>query len=342
MKNASNILVTGGAGFIGSHTVVTLIEHGFNPIIVDDFRNSDKSVLTGIEKITGVHPTIIEIDVADASLFREVFEEFAFVGIIHFAAYKAVGESVENPLMYYQNNLVSLMNCIELCQEFKVNNFVFSSSCTVYGEPDEVVVKESTPVQPANAPYGQTKQICEQMLKDVHAAGSSLKVLCLRYFNPIGAHPSGAIGELPLGIPNNLVPFVTQTAIGKLERLTVFGDDYNTADGSCVRDYIHVMDLADAHLNGLEWLSKQEMAEYKVVNVGTGKGASVLEIIHTFESVTGAKLNWSIGPRREGDVSQIYADPTLASELLGWKAKRSLEDSLKDAWNWEQKLANEK
>ncbi|GAB5417517.1 MAG: UDP-glucose 4-epimerase GalE [Crocinitomicaceae bacterium] len=342
LENTCRILVTGGAGFIGSHTVVSLIEQGYSPIIVDDFRNSDVRAVRGIEKITGQKVELHKVDVTDIVALRAIFESYNFDGIIHFAAYKAVGESVANPLMYYQNNLVSLMNCIELCEEFKVNNFVFSSSCTVYGEPDDVVVKESTPVKPANAPYGQTKQICEQMLKDVHASGSDLKVLCLRYFNPIGAHPSGAIGELPLGIPNNLVPFVTQTAIGKLDQLTVFGDDYNTADGSCIRDYIHVMDLADAHLNGLEWLSKQDASEYKVVNVGTGKGASVLEIIHTFESVTGAKLNWSIGPRREGDVSQIYADPTRASELLHWKAKRSLEDSLKDAWNWEQKLANEK
>lgn len=342
MKNARNILVTGGAGFIGSHAVVTLIEQGFHPVIVDDFRNSDRRVLHGIEQITGVTPTFHEVDVNEKGALRSIFEQYTFEGVIHFAAYKAVGESVEKPLMYYRNNLVSLINCIELCEEFHVLNFVFSSSCTVYGEPDDAVVKESTPVKPANAPYGQTKQIAEQILKDVHASGSTLKILCLRYFNPIGAHSSGIIGELPTGVPSNLVPFVTQTAIGKLEKITVFGDDYPTSDGSCVRDYIHVVDLAEAHLNGMEWLAKEEKSVYEVVNVGTGQGASVLEIIHTFENVTGISLNWSIGPRREGDVSQIYADPTLASELLHWKAKRSLEDSLRDAWNWEQKLANEK
>lgn len=342
LENTRNILVTGGAGFIGSHTVVALLEKGYNPVIVDDFRNSDERAVLGIKEITGKQVKVHAIDVTDKAALRGVFDAYDFVGIIHFAAYKAVGESVEKPLMYYHNNLVSLINCVELCQEFDVSNFVFSSSCTVYGEPDEVVVKETTPVKPANAPYGQTKQICEQLLKDVHASGSSLKVLCLRYFNPIGAHPSGMIGELPLGVPNNLVPYVTQTAIGKLEKLTVFGDDYNTKDGSCTRDYIHVMDLADAHLNGLEWLSNQGKSTFDVVNVGTGQGASVLEIIHTFEKVTGTKLNWGIGPRREGDVSQIYADPTLAENLLNWKAKRSLEESLKDAWNWEQKLANEK
>jgi UDP-glucose 4-epimerase len=342
VKNTRNILVTGGAGFIGSHAVVTLIEQGFHPVIVDDFRNSDRRVLHGIEQITGISPTFHEVDVNDKEALRSIFNIYAFEGVIHFAAYKAVGESVEKPLMYYRNNIVSLMNCIELCEEFQVLNFVFSSSCTVYGEPDEVVVKETTPIKPANAPYGQTKQISEQILKDVNTSGSALKILCLRYFNPIGAHSSGIIGELPTGVPSNLVPYVTQTAIGRLEKLTVFGDDYPTSDGSCVRDYIHVVDLAEAHLNGMEWLTKEEQGVYEVVNVGTGQGASVLEIIHTFENVTGTSLNWSIGPRRDGDVSQIYADPTLAAELLNWKAKRSLEDSLRDAWNWEQKLANEK
>lgn len=342
VEKTGTILVTGGAGFIGSHTVVSLILAGFQPIIVDDFRNSEKRALDGIESITGIRPEIHEIDVTDKAALREIFTQYTFDGIIHFAAYKAVGESVQKPVMYYHNNVVSLINCIELCEEFHVKNFVFSSSCTVYGEPDDVVVMESTPVKPANAPYGQTKQICEQLLKDVYNSGSALKILCLRYFNPIGAHPSGAIGELPRGIPSNLVPFVTQTAIGKLEKITVFGDDYDTKDGSCIRDYIHVMDLAEAHLNGVQWLSQEGDSCYEIVNVGTGEGVSVLEIIHTFEKVTGTELNWGIGPRREGDVSQIYADPTLAAQLLNWKSKRSLEDSLRDAWNWEQKLANEK
>lgn len=341
VKNASNILVTGGAGFIGSHTVVSLIEQGFNPVIVDDFRNSEKRVLNGIEQITGRIPEVHEVDVVDKDAMRAVFQQYDFEGIIHFAAYKAVGESVREPLMYYRNNLVSLMNCIELCEEFQVKNFVFSSSCTVYGEPDDILVRETTPSKPANSPYGQTKQFSEQILKDAIASNNGLRVLCLRYFNPIGAHESSAIGELPIGVPNNLVPYVTQTAIGKLDQLTVFGDDYNTPDGSCIRDYIHVMDLAEAHIHGLKWLAGQEDNTYQVVNAGTGVGVSVLEIIHTFEKLTGSNLNWKIGPRREGDVSQIYADPNLAAKLLGWKTKRSIDDSLRDAWNWEQKLANE-
>ena len=341
VENAPNILVTGGAGFIGSHTVVSLMQQGYNPVIVDDFRNSEKRVLRGIEEITGKRPIVQEVDVVNKESMRSIFEQYTFEGIIHFAAYKAVGESVQEPLKYYRNNLVSLMNCIELCEEFGVKNFVFSSSCTVYGEPDGIVVKETTPVKPASSPYGQTKQISEQMLKDAIASKSDLRVLCLRYFNPIGAHESSSIGELPLGIPSNLVPYVTQTAIGKLPQLTVFGDDYDTLDGSCIRDYIHVMDLAEAHIFGLRWLTHQDDNTYQIVNAGTGVGVSVLEIIHTFEKVSNAKLNWTIGPRREGDVSQIYADPKLAEDLLGWKTKRSLEESLRDAWNWEQKLANE-
>ncbi|XOV66674.1 MAG: UDP-glucose 4-epimerase GalE [Fluviicola sp.] len=341
MKNTPNILVTGGAGFIGSHTVVSLMEQGFNPVIVDDFRNSQKSVLEGIKSISGRTPEIYEVDVIDKEALRKVFEKHDFEGIIHFAAYKAVGESVQKPLMYYRNNLVSLINCIELCEEYQVKNFVFSSSCTVYGEPDDILVDEKTPVKTANSPYGQTKQVSEQILKDAIASNNNLRVLCLRYFNPIGAHESSAIGELPIGVPNNLVPYVTQTAIGKLKQLTVFGDDYNTPDGSCIRDYIHVMDLAEAHIHGLKWLGKQDDNTYQIVNAGTGLGVSVLEIIHTFEKVTGVDLNWKIGPRREGDVSQIYANPKLAEELLGWKTIRTLEDSLKDAWNWEQKLADE-
>lgn len=335
-------MVTGGAGFIGSHTVVLLIEQGFNPVIVDDFRNSEKRVLKGIEEITGQIPVVHEVDVVDKEAMHAIFQQYNFEGVIHFAAYKAVGESVQKPLMYYRNNLVSLMNCIELCEEFEVKNFVFSSSCTVYGEPDDILVNENTPIKPANSPYGQTKQVSEQILKDAIDSKNGLRVLCLRYFNPIGAHESSAIGELPIGVPNNLVPYVTQTAIGKLEQLTVFGDDYQTPDGSCIRDYIHVMDLAEAHIHGMKWLSRQKDDTYEILNAGTGVGVSVLEIIHTFEKVTGTALNWKIGPRREGDVSQIYADPKRAFDLLGWKTKRSIEESLKDAWNWEQKLANEK
>lgn len=335
-------MVTGGAGFIGSHTVVALIEQGFQPIIADDFRNSEERALTGIESITGVSPTTHKIDVTDKEALKTLFENYNFSGVIHFAAYKSVNESVNNPLKYYRNNLVSLINCIELCEAYGVPNFVFSSSCTVYGIPDDVVVKESTPMKPAHSPYGQTKQICEEILQNVHTSGSDLKILCLRYFNPIGAHSSGEIGELPLGVPSNLVPYVTQTAIGKLEQLTVFGDDYDTQDGTCIRDFIHVVDLADAHLKGLRWLDQHDKPTNTIVNVGTGNGASVLEIIHTFEKVSNTRLSWKFGARREGDVPQIYAEVSLAESLLNWTARHNLEDCLRDAWNWEQKLADEK
>jgi UDP-glucose 4-epimerase len=341
MESTPYILVTGGAGYIGSHTVVSLIEQGYHPVIVDDFRNSEERTLTGIKQITGVDAIVHRIDVTDKHALESVFKQYDFQGVIHFAAYKAVGESVQKPIMYYRNNIVSLLNCVELCESYGVNNFVFSSSCTVYGEPDQIVVKESTPTKKANSPYGQTKQICEDILEDLHNSGSPLKILCLRYFNPVGAHPSGAIGELPLGVPNNLVPYVTQTAIGKLQELTVFGRDYATDDGTCIRDYIHVVDLAEAHLCGLRWLDRNELSTKTVVNIGTGKGSSVLEIIQTFEKVSGQKLSWKFGSRRPGDVPQIYADASLAKELLNWSAKYSLEDSMRDAWHWEQNLAHE-
>ncbi len=342
MKNAQKILVTGGAGFIGSHTVVELINQGYVPVIVDDFRNSDPQILDGIEKITGVQPICIRIDITNKPDLQTVFEAHDFAGVIHFAAYKAVGESVNEPLKYYRNNLVSLINCIELCQEFKVRSLVFSSSCTVYGEPDQVVVDEQTALKTANSPYGATKQISEQILQDVFQSGSDLKVLSLRYFNPIGAHPSSEIGELPIGVPNNLVPYITQTAIGKLKQLTVFGNNYDTTDGTCVRDYIHVVDLANAHIKGLKWLELQEHPLIDFVNVGTGNGASVLEIIHTFEKIAEQPLRWEMGPRRDGDVSQIYADVTKARTLLQWQAEFTLEDCVRDAWNWEKKIANAK
>lgn len=342
MSKIRKILVTGGAGFIGSHTVVELINQGYWPVIVDDFRNSDARVLDGIHKITGVEVPNVRIDVTDKDALRKVFQANDFDGVIHFAAYKAVGESVAKPLKYYQNNLLSLINCVELCQEFEVRSLVFSSSCTVYGEPDQVVVDEKTALKAPSSPYGATKQISEQMLRDVFVSGVDLKILSLRYFNPIGAHPTGEIGELPIGVPSNLVPYITQTAIGKLDCLTVFGDDYDTNDGTCVRDYIHVVDLANAHIKGLKWLDEQENALMDVVNVGTGKGASVLEIIHTFEKTTGQPLNWEMGPRRSGDVSQIYADVSKANQLLRWEAKLTLEDSVRDAWNWEKNLVNAK
>lgn len=342
MNQSPKILVTGGAGYIGSHTVVELINQGYTPVIADDFRNSRKTVLDGIERITGKRPEIHEIDVTNVEKLEVLFQQHDFAGVIHFAAYKSVNESVNFPLKYYQNNIGSLATCIELCEKYEVRNFVFSSSCTVYGEPDEAVVSETSPRKRANSPYGNTKQVSEDLLNDMHKSGSALRILSLRYFNPIGAHPSGEIGELPLGVPNNLVPYLTQTAIGKLQELTVFGNDYDTPDGSCVRDFIHVMDLADAHIKGLEWLRKQDDGLYDITNIGTGKGASVLEIIHTFEEVNGISLNWKFGPRRSGDVSQIYADVSKASDQLGWHAQKTLADSVRDAWNWEQKLANAK
>lgn len=342
MRSEQHILVTGGAGFIGSHTVVALIERGYIPVIVDDFRNSNEGVLKGIESIVGSIPETVRVDVTDKEALRKVFVSHKFSGVIHFAAYKAVGESVKEPLKYYHNNLIGLTNCLELCEEFDVRNVVFSSSCTVYGEPDSVKVSEETPQQKASSPYGITKQLSEQIMSDVHRSGSKLKLLSLRYFNPVGAHPSGAIGELPIGVPNNLVPYLTQTAIGKLEKLTVFGNDYATEDGTCIRDFIHVMDLAQAHIDGLNWLFGKDAPLLEVFNIGTGEGASILEIIHTFERVTGVSLNWAFGPRREGDVSRIYADVSKAARELNWKANYALEDCLRDAWNWEQKLADAK
>ena len=342
MKQNEYILVTGGAGYIGSHTVVELINNGKTPVIVDDLRNADPKIVGRIEKIVDQSIICHQIDACDSQAMRAVFEQYDFSGIIHFAAYKAVGESVQNPLMYYANNLNSLLVCLTLAKEFGVKNFLFSSSCTVYGNPENSpVVTEESPVLEANSPYGATKQMCERILADTIASGADLKVLNLRYFNPIGAHPSGLIGELPSGKPNNLLPYVTQTAVGLLDELTVFGKDYDTEDGTCVRDYIHVSDLADAHVKGLDWLSDQQNPCNEVVNVGTGRGSSVLEIIHTFEKVSDIQLNWKFGERRAGDVEQIYADVTKAKELLNWSSQRTMEDAVRDAWNWEQKRRNE-
>ena len=341
MKSLKNILVTGGAGYIGSHTVVELIKNGFNPVIVDDFRNAHESSVKGIESIVGQSIEVRKVDVCDKALVKAVFEEFSFEGIIHFAAYKAVGESVKSPLSYYQNNLVGLINILQLAIDFEVENFVFSSSCTVYGEPiDSKTVTENSPVQPANSPYGNTKQIGEQIINDVIASGTNIKILNLRYFNPVGAHASSLIGELPIGSPSNLLPAVTQCAVGKIPSVTVFGNDYETIDGTCVRDYIHVLDLANAHVKGIEWLSSQNNPLVENVNIGTGKGTSVLEVIETFEEISGEKLNWNYGDRREGDVVEIFADVSKSFELLKWKASRSVKDAIVDAWNWEIKLKN--
>ncbi|MCO4814390.1 MAG: UDP-glucose 4-epimerase GalE [Flavobacteriales bacterium] len=342
MNNSKNILVTGGAGYIGSHTVVDLIQNGFNPIIVDDFRNAQKSSVAGIEEIIGRSIEVREIDVCDRVALKKVFEEFSFSGIIHFAAYKAVGESVDSPLSYYRNNIVGLINVLELSIEFNVSNFVFSSSCTVYGEPtDSKVVTENTPIQPANSPYGNTKRIGEEIIEDVIASGVNMKILCLRYFNPVGAHASSLIGELPIGKPNNLLPVVTQCAIGKIPSITVNGNDYDTIDGTCVRDYIHVLDLANAHVKGVEWLAQQENPIVENVNIGTGKGTSVLEVIETFEEISGLKLNWKFGERRAGDVVEIFADVTKSFNLLNWKSNLSARDAIIDSWNWELKLKND-
>jgi UDP-glucose 4-epimerase len=331
------ILVSGGAGYIGSHTCVKLHESGFIPVIVDDFRNSDRNVLGGLERLLGNAPLVFEIDLTNKNELRKVYEQFNFEGIIHFAAYKAVGESVAQPMKYYHNNLLSLMNCIDLCSEFGVNRFVFSSSCTVYGEPDSIVVDETAAIKEANSPYGASKQMCERIIRDVHQSGSLVSFMNLRYFNPVGAHPSGEIGELPIGKPNNLLPYITQTGAGILEQLTVFGDDYNTPDGSCIRDYIHVLDLADAHVSALEWLIKNP-ASLQDINIGTGRGSSVLEMIHAFQEISGLKLNWKFGDRRPGDVEQIYADVHKAQEVLNWKSKYTMQDAVRDAWNWEKRI----
>ena len=343
MAEGKNILVTGGAGYIGSHTVVELINSGYTPVILDDFRNSNKSIISGIESITNRKVITREVDVCDFEKLQEVFIEFQLEGIIHFAAYKAVGESVMEPLKYYRNNLLGLINCLELATIYNVRNFVFSSSCTIYGEPvGTKVVTEASETQPASSPYGNTKQIGEEIIRDLIASGSNLKILNLRYFNPVGAHPSSEIGELPTGKPNNLFPVITQSAVGKLEKLTVYGDDYNTIDGSCVRDYVHVCDVADAHVKGLSWLESKSNGLTENVNIGTGKGTSVLEIIHTFEEISGLKLNWQMGERRQGDVEEIYADVEKSKSLLNWRSKKTVTEAMKDAWNWELKLKNVK
>ena len=330
------VLVTGGAGYIGSHTVVALVENGYTPIILDDFRNANRIVLDGLTKILGFLPEIIEVDVCDDNALRAIFQKYSFEGIIHFAAYKAVGESVQNPLKYYQNNLSGLINVLNKMLEFGIKNLVFSSSCTVYGEPKKIKeVSEDSPKNLPSSPYGYTKWIGEQIMEDTFLAHPELCLINLRYFNPVGAHKSSFIGEFPLGKPSNLLPFVTQTAVGKQDFLTVFGNDYPTRDGTCIRDYIHVMDLAEAHVKALAFLEGHKKGCLEAVNIGTGKGTSVLEIISCFEEVSKCKLNWSFGPKREGDVVEIFANCDKASNLLGWKSKLSINDAVIDAWKWE-------
>ncbi len=332
------ILVTGGTGYIGSHTVVELQEAGYQVVIIDNLSNSFAEVVESIEKISGIRPAFEKVDLKDQQATLGVFEKYDGIeAIIHFAALKAVGESVDLPLDYYQNNLDSLIHLLNGMRLHGVKNIVFSSSCTVYGEPDKLPVTEKAPIKKANSPYGNTKQICEEMMQDFRNPHPEINVVALRYFNPIGAHPSALIGELPIGVPQNLVPFITQTAIGLRDELKVFGDDYNTPDGSAVRDYINVVDLARAHVVAIErLLQKKNKSGFEIFNLGTGKGNSVLEVIKAFEKVTQTKLNYKIVGRREGDVEAVYADTTFANNELGWKAEKEIEETLLTAWKWEQ------
>jgi len=337
---ARQLLVTGGTGYIGSHTVVELQAAGYEVVIIDDLSNSSADVVDQIERISGIRPAFEEFNLLDLDKLEAFFRKYPWIeAIVHFAAFKAVGESVDKPLLYYRNNLVSLLNLLDCMSKYVVPNLVFSSSCTVYGQPDQLPVTETTPRKPAESPYGNTKAVSEDMICDFIKATPGMNAVALRYFNPIGAHPSALIGELPRGVPNNLVPFITQTAAGIREQLSVFGNDYNTPDGSCIRDYINVVDLAKAHVLAINRLiSKTNDDAYEYFNVGTGKGASVLEVIKTFESATGVKLNYKIVNRRAGDIEKIYADTTKANKVLGWKAEATLNETLLSAWNWEKNL----
>lgn len=333
---AKKILVTGGTGYIGSHTVVELINAGYTPVIVDNLCNSSIKILDQIEKITGIKPEFHNFDLCDEKATSDFIEKHPEIsGVIHFAAFKAVGESVQKPLEYYRNNFYSLLNLLKPLSSRAVN-FVFSSSCTVYGQPDKLPVTEEAAVKKAESPYGNTKQIAEEILQEVSAINSNIKITSLRYFNPVGAHSSALIGELPIGIPQNLVPFITQTAIGKREKLTVYGDDYSTSDGSCVRDYIHVVDLAKAHVAAIKWMENNSEKQYDVFNIGTGKGTSVLEAIKAFEAVSDVKLNYIIGPRRAGDIEKIYGEVSKAEKELHWKADLGINEMMRSAWAWEE------
>ena len=334
------ILVTGGTGYIGSHSTVELQNAGYEVVIIDNLSNSNIEVLDGIERITGVRPTFVQADCTDIEALRKLFQDNPGIkGIIHFAASKAVGESVQKPLLYYRNNLLSLINLLTLMPEFGVEGIVFSSSCTVYGQPDVLPVDETAPIKPALSPYGNTKQISEEIIKDTLHANAPCKSIILRYFNPIGAHPSAEIGELPNGVPQNLIPYLTQTAIGIRKELSVFGDDYNTPDGSCIRDYINVVDLAKAHVIAMNrMLEKKSPEAIEIFNLGTGRGVSVLELINAFEKATGVKVPHKIVGRREGDIEQVWANPAKANKVLGWTAETGIEDTLASAWKWQLKL----
>lgn len=337
---SKRILVTGGTGYIGSHTVVELQQAGYEVIIIDNLSNSNADVIEGIVRITGIRPAFEELDCIDLPALQTLFEKYPGIdGIIHFAASKAVGESVQKPLLYYRNNLVSLINLLELMPRYDVKGIVFSSSCTVYGEPDHNPIDESAPIKPAESPYGNTKQINEEIIRDFIHSGAPVKSIILRYFNPIGAHPSAEIGELPIGVPQNLVPYITQTGIGIRQQLSVFGNDYNTPDGSCIRDFINVVDLAKAHVTAVErMLAGKSEEKVEIFNLGTGRGVSVLELIEVFERVSGQKLNYKIVGRREGDIEQICANPEKANKVLGWTAKETIEDTVASAWRWQQRL----
>lgn len=333
------ILVTGGLGYIGSHTVVELQNSGFHVIIIDNLSNSSIDVLEQITNITKTPPQFERLDLRDKSNVQEFFKEHDDIeGIIHFAASKAVGESVENPLLYYENNLSTLIYLLQECQKHNIKNFIFSSSCTVYGEPDALPITENAPVKKATSPYGNTKQISEEIIFDTCSV-SSLKSIALRYFNPVGAHQTAEIGELPMGIPQNLVPFITQTAAGIREQLSIFGDDYPTEDGSCIRDYIHVVDLAKAHVVALQrLLNGKNKSNFEIFNLGTGRGSSVFEVVNAFEKVTGEKLNYKVVDRRPGDVTAVFADTKKANAELGWKTEKTMEEALDSAWKWEKKI----
>ena len=334
------ILVTGGTGYIGSHTVVELQNAGYEVVIIDNLSNSNADVVDNIEKVSGIRPAFEKVDCLDYEGLETVFAKYEGIkAIIHFAASKAVGESVEKPLKYYRNNLMSLVNLLELMPKYHVGGIVFSSSCTVYGQPDILPVTEEAPIKKAESPYGNTKQINEEIIRDTVASGAPINAILLRYFNPIGAHPTALLGELPNGVPQNLIPYLTQTAIGIRQQLSVFGDDYDTPDGSCIRDFINVVDLAKAHVVAIDRILEKKQAEQvEVFNIGTGRGLSVLELIHAFEASTGVKLNYKIVGRRAGDIEKVWANPERANNVLGWKATATIEDTLRSAWNWQLKL----